>query len=151
MRAHRQSGVTLIELIISIVVIAIAIGGVLGVLSQSAGRSADAMVMSQAVAIAEAYLEEITLRPFADPDGVDGETLRTDFDDVDDYNGLVDVGARDQFGNAPAALAGYTVTVTVMPSAGLTSVPSADAERIDVRVTYPPNVVVALTGYRTRY
>ena len=38
------------------------------------GRSADAMVLSQAVAIAEAYLEEITLKPFADPDGVDGET-----------------------------------------------------------------------------
>ncbi len=151
MRIHRQRGVTLIELIISIVVIAIAIGGVLGVLTQSAGRSADAMIMSQAVAIAEGYLEEITLRPFADPDGVDGETLRTTFDDVDDYNGLVDVGARDQFGNAPAALAGYTVNVTVTPSSGLTSVPNTDAERVDVRVTYPPNVVVVLTGYRTRY
>ncbi len=151
MPAHRQSGVTLIELIISIVVIAIAIGGVLGVLSQSAGRSADAMVMSQAVAVAEGYLEEITLRPFVDPDGVDGEALRTDFDDVDDYNGLVDVGARDQFGNAPPALAGYTVTVTVTPSSALASVPSADAERVDVRVTYAPSVVVALTGYRTRY
>ena len=70
---------------------------------------------------------------------------------MDDYNGLVDVGARDQFGSAPAALAGYTVAVTVTPSSGLTSVPSADAERVDVRVTYPPNVVVALSGYRTRY
>lgn len=151
MRFRRERGVTLIELIVSIVVIAIAIGGVMGVLSQSVGRSADAMVMSQAVAIAEAYLEEITLRPFADPDGVDGEALRTDFDDVDDYNGLVDVGARDQFGNAPAALAGYTVAVTVTPTSALTSVPSADAERVDVTVTYPPNVVVALSGYRTRY
>jgi len=151
MRVHRQSGVTLIELVVSIVVIAIAIGGVLGVLSQSAGHSADAMVMSQAVAIAEGYLEEITSRPFIDPDGADGETSRTSFDDVDDYNGLVDVGARDQFGNAPPALEGYTVTVTVTPSSALASVPSADAERIDVRVTYSPNVVVALTGYRTRY
>ena len=151
MRAHRQSGVTLIELIVSIVVIAIAVGGVLGVLTQSVGRSADAMIMSQAVSIAEAYLEEITLKPFVDPDGVDGETSRTAFDDVDDYDGLVDVGARDQFGNAPAALAGYTVTVTVTHSSALTSVPSADAERVDVSVTYPPNVVVALTGYRTRY
>jgi MSHA pilin protein MshD len=110
------------------------------------------MIMSQAVSVAEAYLEEITLKPFAEPPGgVDGETLRTDFDDVDDYNGLVDVGARDQFGNAPSALSRYTVTVTVTPSSDLTGVPSADAERVDVRVTYAPNVRVALTGYRTRY
>ncbi len=151
MRGHKQSGVTLIELCISIVVIAIAAGAVLGVLSRSVGRSADAMIMSQAVSVAEAYLEEITLKPFVDPDGVDGETLRTDFDDVDDYNGLVDVGARDQFGNASSALSRYTVTVTVTPSAALTSVPSVDAERVDVRVTYAPNITVALTGYRTRY
>ena len=151
MCGHRQRGVTLIELCVSIVVIAIAAGAVLGVLSRSVGRSADAMIMSQAVSVAEAYLEEITLKPFADPDGVDGEALRTDFDDVDDYNGLVDVGARDQFGTAPSALSRYTVSVTVTPSAALTSVPNADAERIDVRVTYAPNVTVALTGYRARY
>jgi MSHA pilin protein MshD len=148
---QRQRGVTLIELCISIVVIAIAAGAVLGVLSRSAGRSADAMIMSQAVSVAEAYLEEITLKPFADPDGTDGETLRTDFDDVDDYNGLVDVGARDQFNNAPSALARYTVTVTVTPSSALSNVPSTDAERVDVRVTYAPNVTVSLTGYRARY
>lgn len=150
MRRHRQSGVTLIELIISIVVIAIAIGGVLGVLSQSVSHSADSMVMSQAVAIGEAYLEEITLRSFADPDGVDGEANRVDFDDVDDYNGLVDVGARDQFGVAIASLSQYTVAVTVVSSTALTGVPGADAQRIDVTVTYAPNVTVALSAYKTR-
>ncbi len=150
MRTHRQSGVTLIELIISIVVIAIAIGGVLGVLSQSVGRSADAMVMTQAVAVAEAYLEEITLKSFADPDGVDGEANRVDFDDVDDYDGLVDVGARDEFGVAIAALSRYTVRVQVVSSAALTSVPGADAKRVDVRVTYAPNVTVTLSAYKTR-
>jgi MSHA pilin protein MshD len=150
-RGHSQRGVTLIELIVSIVVIAIAGGAVLGVLSRSVGRSADAMIMSQAVSVAEAYLEEITLKPFADPDGVDGETLRTDFDDVDDYNGLVDVGARDQFGAAIAPLSRYTVAVTVVPSAALTGVPGTDAERVDVRVTYAPNVTVTLSAYKTRF
>jgi MSHA pilin protein MshD len=150
MRPRDQRGATFIELVISIVVIAIAASAVLGLLSTSVGRSADAMVMSQAVSIAEAYLEEIMLKPFDDPDGVDGEAARTDFDDVDDYDGLVDAGARDQFGGALAALAQYTVTVAVVPSTGLTGVPGADAERVDVRVTYPPSVTVALTGYKTR-
>jgi MSHA pilin protein MshD len=150
MRNNRERGVTLIELIVSIVVIAIAASAVLGVLSRSVSRSADAMVLSQAVSIAEAYLEEIALKPFADPDGTDGEVSRTDFDDVDDYDGLVDAGARDQFGTPIAALSSYTVSVTVAASTALASVPGADAERIDVRVTYAPNVSVALSGYRTR-
>lgn len=145
-----ERGATLIELTISIVVIAIAASAVLGLLSRTVGRSADAMVMSQATAIAEAYLEEISLKPYADPDGADGETARTAFDDVDDYNGLVDNGARDQFGNALASLTQYRVAVTVGTSTALTGVPQADAERIDVRVTYPGNGVVLLTGYKTR-
>lgn len=150
MSGRSERGATLVELVVSIVVIAIAASAVLGVLSRSVGRSADAMVMSQAVAIAEAYLEEITLKPFADPDGTDGEVARTDFDDVDDYHGLVDSGARNQFGAALAALSQYTVSVTVTSSTALTSVPGADAERVDVRVTYAPNVTVALSGYKTR-
>ncbi len=148
MRGHNERGATLIELVISIVVIAIAASAVLGVLSSSVGRSADAMVMSQAVAVAEAYLEEISLKPFVDPDGVDGEATRAAFDDVDDYNGLVDSGARDQFDTPLAPLTQYTVAVTVVPSAGLTGVPLGAAERIDVQVTYPGGVV-ALTGYKT--
>ena len=144
-----ESGVTLIELVISIVIIAIAASAVLGVLASSVGRSADSMVMSQAVAIAEAYLEEITLKSFADPDGVEPEANRVDFDDVDDYDGLVDVGARDQFGVAIAALSQYTVAVTVAQSTALTGVPGAE-ERVDVTVTYAPNVTVALSAYKTR-
>jgi MSHA pilin protein MshD len=132
------------------VVIAIAASAVLGVLSSTVGRSADAMVLRQAVAIAEAYLEEISRKPFLDPDGVDGEGARPAFDDVDDYDGLVDTGARDQFGAALAPLAQYTVAVTVTPSTALAGVPQVDAQRIDVRVTYPGNGAVALTGYKTR-
>jgi MSHA pilin protein MshD len=150
MRGRRERGATLIELTISIVVIAIAVSAVLGLLSRTAGRSADAMVMSQAVAIGEAYLEEIALKAYADPDGADGETTRAAFDDVDDYNGLVDDGARDQFGAALTSLTQYRVTVSVATSTALTGVPQSDAERIDVRVTYPGNGVVLLTGYKTR-
>ena len=150
MRGARESGATLIELVISIVVISIAVSAVLGLLSSTASHSADSMVLSQAVSIAEAYLEEVSLKPLADPDGADGESSRIDFDDVDDYDGLVDVGARDQFGNAIAALASYTVSVSVVPSSALTGVPSADAARVDVRVRFSPSVDMSLSGYRTR-
>lgn len=150
MQAHRQRGVTLVEVVVAIVVVSIAVAAVLGVLSRNVGSSADAMVLSQAVSIAEAYIEEITLKPLADPDGVDGETARAAFDDVDDYDGLVDAGAVDQFGNAIPALSGYTVSVSVAGSAALPAVPSADALRVDVRVQHPPGVDLLLSAYKTR-
>jgi MSHA pilin protein MshD len=150
MRGARETGATLIELVVSIVVIAIAASAVLGLLSRNTSHSADAMVLRQAVSIAEAYIEEVSLKSFADPDGVDGEPSRADFDDVDDYDGLVDAGARDQFGNPIAALSLYTVSVSVVPSSALTGVPSADAARIDVRVQFSPSIDMSLSSYKTR-
>jgi MSHA pilin protein MshD len=148
----KERGVTLIELVITITLIGIAVSAVLGTLAANAKSSADGMVRAQAMAIADAYLEEIRLKSFTDPDGVDGETGRLNFDDVDDYNGLSDVGAVDQFGNAIAGLGEYRVAVAVAHSSALIGVGSANALRIDVTVTYPAaGVDVRVTGYRANY
>jgi MSHA pilin protein MshD len=148
----KERGVTLIELVITITLIGIAVSAVLGTLAANAKSSADGMVRAQAMAIADAYLEEIRLKSFTDPDGVDGETGRLNFDDVDDYNGLSDVGAIDQFGNAIAGLGDYRVAVAVAHSSALTGVASANALRIDVAVTNPAaGVDVRATGYRANY
>jgi MSHA pilin protein MshD len=146
----KQSGVTLIELLVSIVIVSIAASGVLGVLSMTTAGSADPMIRHQAAAIAEAYLEEILLKPVTDPDGIDGEAARADFDDLDDFDGLADAGARDQFGNAMTGLGNYNVAVAVSPSTGLPAVPLADALRVDVVVTHGVDISFVLSGYRTR-
>jgi MSHA pilin protein MshD len=148
---QRQRGVTLIELVVAITIVAIAVGGVLGAISAISSRSADAMTQQQAIAIAQAYLDEILQRWVVDPNGTPPNTGRGSWDTVDEYNGLVDVGAHDQYGNAIAALAAYTVTVAVTPSAALSGIGSAAARRIDVTVAYPPNGTVVLSGYRTDY
>jgi len=149
-RRHKQLGVTLVELLVSIVIVSIAASGVLGVLSMTTAASADPMIRHQAAAIAEAYLEEIMLKPVIDPDGVDGEAARADFDDLDDYDGMVDVGARDQFGTPIAGLGNYGVGVSVSPSSALPSVPAADALRVDVVVSHGTDINFVLSGYRTR-
>lgn len=138
-------GVTLVELVISIVIVATAAAAVLGMLSLTARGSAQAMIRNQAVAIASAYLEEIRLKSFV-ADGV--ETSRGLYDDVSDYHGLVDVGARDQLGNAIAGLGQYTVSVTVGPGV-LGAVPGSAVKRIDVNVQHPDGVNMTLSGYRT--
>ena len=150
-RRQSQRGVSLIELLVSIVIVAIATSGVLGVLSMTSAASADPMLQHQAAAVAEAYLEEVLLKPFDDPDGADGEAARVDFDDIDDYDGLNDNGAHDQFDNAIAGLDAYDISVDVTGSAALAPVPATDALRIDVTVSRGVAISFTLSGYRVRF
>lgn len=67
---RRSRGVTLIELVVFIVIVSTALAGVLTVLNVAAKGSVDPLVRKQALAIAEAVLEEVMLQPFTwcDPD-----------------------------------------------------------------------------------
>jgi len=148
---RRQSGVTLVELVVAITIVAIGATSILGAMASATSHSADAMVQQQAVAIAQAYLDEILQRWVVDPYGTPSNTGRSSWDTVDQYNGLADTGAHDQFGNAIAALSAYNVAVTVVQSAALPGIGNANARRIDVTVTHAPSVTVTLSGYRTNY
>ena len=74
-----QRGVTLVELIIFIVIVSSAVAGVLLTLNMATRSSADPMIQKQALAIAEALLEEIQLQPFTfcDPDDSQAATAET--------------------------------------------------------------------------
>jgi len=150
-RANRTRGFTLIELIVAITIVAIMVTTILGAIAAMASRSADAMMQQQGVAIAQAYLDEILQRWVVDPNGTPPNTGRGSWDLVDQYNGLVDVGARDQFGNPIAVLSAYTVSVSVVQSTALPGIAGISARRIDINVSGPPNVNIALSGYRTNY
>lgn len=71
-----QHGLTLIELLMFIVIVAIGVAGILTVMNYTSGRSADPMIRKQEMAIAESLLEEIELKPFTfcDPDDPQAET-----------------------------------------------------------------------------
>lgn len=155
-----QNGFTLVELVMAIVVISIAVAGLFGAMSAIQARSADPLITAQAAAIAEAYLEEVSSRPFTDP-SVDPDTgaacagpasTRGSHDNICDYNGLTDPGARDQYGNAISGLGNYNVSVTVTPNYAWQGLSAADVVRIDVTVS---NTALArsfmITGIRTRY
>ncbi len=161
--AGRQRGVTLIELVMTMVVISLAVAGVLGVLQQTTARSADPAIEAQALAVAESYLDEILQRAYTDADGLEVGETRATFDDVDDYDALAVNGciatsaacpalgacACDQFGAPVDELAGYTVTVGV----GTQTLAGAAAKRVDVTVTHPGLAPsgVSLSAYRTDY
>jgi MSHA pilin protein MshD len=162
----RLRGVTLIELVASIVIISIAVLGLILATTGVAGRSGNPLIERQAAAIAHAYLEEVMLANFCDPDfltagqtcsqqcmgsacsaaacggvGPLKEASRGLYDDVCDYNGLNDSGAVDRNGNGIGGLGSYTVRVNVIDngvSIGLPAINSNSGEvvRIDVSVSH---------------
>ncbi len=155
------------ELVISIVIIGVAVSGVMLAMNQTARHSADPVIQQQAVSIAEAYFEEIALLAFdedeatggTNPDigGPEGGETRATYDDLNDYNGHLDVGPRsvDNPGVVIAGLDDYTVDVDVTNAGSLgpggAQVGPLDFLRIDVTVTHPLGVNVTLSGFRTRY
>ncbi|MFH2211245.1 MAG: hypothetical protein ABIJ01_06370 [Pseudomonadota bacterium] len=172
-----QSGISLIEVIVFIVVVSVGVVGLMSVLSSSMKHSADPMLRKQALAVAEAVLEEVTLMPFTDcdPDGYDPATgictqveamgketgevrgsAATPFDNVNDYN-TFELNAGDaDIGGTVIVPAGYKATVTVAQDASFgvagAFLPAADVLRISVTVVYfGGNDSITLEAYRTRY
>lgn len=167
---RRQHGLTLVELIVFIVIVGVALAGVLTVFNLTTRHSADPLLRKQALAIAEAILEEVQLQPFTwcDPDDANAATATsyagcgtpennlaaeageargsnvTPWDNVNDYNGLSTTTNIAGGGVAP-----FVATVTVAQNA-LNGLPADASLLITVSVVAGPETVV-LQGYRTRY
>lgn len=145
-RASSQSGFTLIEVIIFIVVVSVALAGVLLLMDTVVKSSADPMARKQAVALADSVLEEILDKAYEDPDGLPNmvEAGRSTFDDVDDYNAQT----QTVFTDLPTAIASnYSISIVVDPPAALNGV---TVKRVTVTVSgLGENVTVI--GYRGNY
>jgi MSHA pilin protein MshD len=150
-----QQGLTLIELIVVMIVISVALVGVMSVINYTTRYSADPVLRHQAIAIAEAYMEEIVLKDFRDPDTGDicppPEAQRALYDNVCDYSGLADNGARNQNGQLITGLENYRVNVTVVQEVFGPSGATVAGLRIDVEVTDPSGQSLRLSSYRGDY
>jgi MSHA pilin protein MshD len=73
-RAGRR-GFTILELIVFIVIVAVALVGVLSVLNLTAQHNADPIIIKQMQAIAETYLEEVSSMPFTYCDPADANVF----------------------------------------------------------------------------
>lgn len=149
-----QRGVTLVELVIVIVIVGVAAAALYGAMASIGGRSADPLLRQQSLALAEAYLEEIQLQDFLDPGTATPcpapPALRQNYDNVCDYAGLVDNGARNAYGEALAGLGDYRVSVAVTPQAW-NGLAASDVLYVQVSVRDPQGRQTILGGYRVRH
>ena len=170
-RSGFQSGFTLVELIVTIVVAGILFTLLASVLGPQTVRATDPLFSLRAAELGQAYLEEIlgkrynensppgnvprcgeTGAPACAGNGLDaGETLgnRTSLDDVDDYNGFTDSPPKDASGATRPVYAGFSVSVSVVNAGGDLGLAAADAKRISVTVTDPRGASYVFAAYRT--
>lgn len=86
----RRRAFTLAEVLLASAVLALATAAVVNAIVVAQTQTYEALHHARANALAEALIEEILARPYDDPDAADAETLRTDFDDIDDYDQLAE-------------------------------------------------------------
>jgi len=152
------------------VLISISVAGLFTVVERANRNSARPMVEHQALAIAEAYLEEILLLPFdeekasgaVDIGTAEAGEVRGTYDDVNDYNALPDNLVRDINGDlidldtdGTQDFSAYSVNVTIVNDGNLGPagqlVNAADAQLVTVTVAHEAGISITLRGYRSRY
>ena len=168
-----MNGFTLLEVLVTLVVIGIAATSIMGVFISTVRTSADPLIQQQAIAIAEAYMEEIQSKKFCqdvsvpmtlpppqpipacvtETGGAEAGESRSTFNDIQDYNdSSVDGTIKDQNDAVISGLAGYAIDVVVSAAelGGITQA-SGNAMRIDITVSHAAIDPISLSGFRANY
>lgn len=165
-----QLGYSLIELVITITLTSIVMVIFFTVFSQNQKNSATPVMQVKAAQLAQAYMEEISLKRFDEnsPSGNNlrcGETSapacsvalgpesesRNQFDDIDDYNGLSDFPPVDALNNVRAGFDNFGVTVNVAYAGTDFGLPNQNLKRITVTVTVSNNDTFVFTQYKGNF
>ncbi|HBF07028.1 MAG TPA: hypothetical protein DHW71_12845 [Gammaproteobacteria bacterium] len=156
-RFNRKRGFTLVELVIAIAVAGVVISGVVVTSAELVRRTADPMMAVQRVHIAQSYLDEIESQEFALSGANCSQPAggRSEYTHICQYRAISNSQVQDQFGNVPAGLTNYSVSVAVSSnetgnsSLGITGsfVPNASTALVTVTVRSPDNGQTVLSGY----
>jgi MSHA pilin protein MshD len=180
-RRFVQRGVSLIELMLFIIVVSVGLAGVLMAINLGVSRSADPQVLKQALAAAEALLEEIELQPFTYCDPADAAALTATssagcttgaqsmdspanwgagktrygpvfFANVADYNGFTMTGTlSDILQQSSSRLSGYNAVVSIT-QVGTAFGLASNADALRINVTVNgEGNSVTVTGFRFRH
>lgn len=118
---NAQRGVTLVELVVTITVIAVAGMALVGTMGFLSSKSGDTLAEMQAQAVADSYLAGTLAQSFA------------------------------SVSSSTTTEGSMQVSIAVSSSGALASVPAAAAKRVDVTVTTSSGRSAMATGYRLSY
>jgi MSHA pilin protein MshD len=166
-------GATLVELVITIVLMSLVLVAIASTLSFSSSRSADLLYQVKLVELGQAYLEEILTKRFDENSPLGGvpacspstvacgaigleEAGRTQFDDVDDYHLLNESPPLDPDGIVRQNYVGYRVDVQVayVTEAQRTALvldEVTDAKLIRVTIVPPTGSSLEFSAYKGNF
>lgn len=167
---RHQRGVTLVELVITIVIISVAVAGVIGAFALVTGRSADTLQQSRATALGQLYLDEILARQFDQATPLGGgrvepgevDCVMDSGGDSDQRETYLSVGLFNNLEETPPQLGtaaqtelyrNFSVTVTVSCAGDDVGVGllTEEAKRIDIQVTDSQGRSTALSAYKGNF
>ena len=161
-RRYRLRAFTLIEMIITIVIIGLALTSGLKAFSLLAGRSSDALIQTKTLDLAQLYLDEILASRFDESSGNggspgyagcritdDGES-RAGYDDVDDYDAIDNEIPAFADASLATYYAGFSVSVSVRCDDSV-GVNAGGAKRIELTIRSPDNQSSRFTAYRGNF
>lgn len=174
---NASSGFTLVEIIVGIVVLAIALVVITGVLGPLYKQSTDPWHQVRAAELGHSLLNEIMARSFDQNSdraggefrcgdfgyaactacnalGTEGESRRS-YNDVDDFNGLQlqdnDIVASGNQLALTELYRGYRAAVTVSCAGAELAQPNEQAKKVTVTITTPSGQDLAFSAYRSNW
>ncbi len=147
----KQSGLSLVEIIVTIVIIGISLSSIVGSFVSSSTGAVSPMINQQSIFIADGYLAEALTRQAFDPSfsslaedtGCEtGETDRSMYDDVMDYGCIDDSGAVLRDGTAITGLSAYNVKIDTSAC----TLDTLDCVLITVKVTHSAGNDISLSA-----
>jgi MSHA pilin protein MshD len=180
MPVNKSKGFTLIELVIGIIVFAIALMMFTSLIVPQAKRSVDPIFQVRASELGQSLINEIASKSFDETSdrtggavlcdatcigsinlGPDSGETRINYDDVDDYNGInaSDAAIKNAL-NETAMLGsnslyqGFSVRVSVIYDANMDDIADTvvgDTKMITVTVTTPNNEDIVFSTFRSNY
>ncbi len=160
---HKQQGLTLIEMIITIVILSVAVVGVVSAIASMTARGADPILQNKAALLAQFYLDEALGTRYDEASPITGGAVspvsqlcndmgpeaepRAAFDDVDDYHNLSE-SPRDRTGVALPGYAGFQVEMNVTCDGSRFGLATHAAKHIVITVTPPQGAAMVFGVYR---
>ena len=152
---RKNKGFTLIELIVSMVVISVSLVGTLLAFDAATKTSGKPVVTHQLVSIARSYAEEVLTKEFPTTLPCPSPPAsRLNYTNICDYNNLTDNGVKDHTGASVSGLEKYNVSVSLdTATASLSTLTSGtEVVRIDISVNLDGEIGgTNLSVYKTKY
>lgn len=166
-----QAGATLIELVLTIVILSIAMVAVVSVYSNAISRSADPLIHARSIELAQAYLDEILTKKYDENTpaggfpvagssggpslsslGADSELDRTQYDDVDDFDGQTYSVPQFITGNNFSQYVNYQISIAVAyAGTEVGANHNQHVKRIDVTISNPLGNTMVFSAYKGNY